>query len=1220
MPVFDAGAVVGHAKLDLTGWTRNVKQSIADTANINKGLAGTAAQCAATSVAIVGVSSALQSIKAVAGAQLGAFLARMAGIGQAAAVSLTEVEKLKAAAVFKLESVALAEKQAAALAASSAAAAQQMGTLKTAALGLTAGVGGTVLAVGGLAAAVFSIASAYAAALRQSIAFEASFVGVRKTVDATEDEFTALEKSMREMSTRIPVSVHQLNAIAEAAGQLGVEAENIDEFTKAMAGVGVATNMTADEAATSFAQWANITGLAEDKIDNLASTVVRLGNETASTERQIVEMGNRIAGAASTVGLTDAEVVGLAATLASLGIEAEAAGSAASNILYDLALAVDTSSEKLPVFAALAGQTATEFAKHFRAKPMDALQDVIQGLDTLQKSGQGFTQTLKALGQTDIRVMRAIAGLAGDASKLRDNVASANVEISGTAALTREMARAFATTDAKLQIFHNLMEEIARLFGDQIKPAFDGALVSLGWLMEKVDRFLEKRPALVKSLAYSVMPDWLETAAHAFEYLNLQINEQKRLLGELGDMQRKGVVFGPDNMLYERQPPPVFAATAQDAARLQARLAELSVTGDRAKESLFKIGDTAQETRERLKGLLGTTADLSDETLKLIRAAGSKMTVGDLDALVRSAKMGGDEVVNLQKRLQDLEVAFRLGALSGDEVYAEMRRTWEDTGSRIGMTIDEIIPKLSDLSTEFRGLFGVAARDEAIENLGKDLAESGDRLADVMGKAEDARIEKANQYYNGLIKVAGALDEIIDASVALQEEGLWSPETVRALAESAVEQFQQYPVILDQIIAKTGEWNGELQRAMAAARDADLAKALSLGGNELVEGLREGEFQDMLARVQEVQRLVQDVNPEGQLLQWVGMIGEYEARLGELPAATLQAIALELWGQLGDAIEDKGVRAVEDFLDRVRAIDPEMAAALEGASKAMDQASKDWAKSSSDLTGWAGLADNIGKIGQALGQLGPKFQKVAQGAKVAQDAIKLAMSPDPVSRMLNALHLAADAMGLFGDETEEVKTGLDRVLEEIGNSVEGWADQMADAIVEFARTGKLEFKELVDSILSDMLRLTIKYGILQPLFGAFGMEFAKGAAFDKGNIVPFARGGVVTKPAVFPLAGGAGVMGEAGPEAVIPLKRLRDGRLGVSAEGGPAAGGTVVVNFIDQRAGGEPLQVEQRESVAPDGSRQIDLIITNAVERGIRSGRFDKVMDGTYGLARRGRR
>ncbi|WP_323040954.1 phage tail tape measure protein [Gemmobacter sp.] len=74
------------------------------------------------------------------------------------------------------------------------------------------------------------------------------------------------------------------------------------------------------------------------------------------------------------------------------------------------------------------------------------------------------------------------------------------------------------------------------------------------------------------------------------------------------------------------------------------------------------------------------------------------------------------------------------------------------------------------------------------------------------------------------------------------------------------------------------------------------------------------------------------------------------------------------------------------------------------------------------------------------------------------------------------------------------------------------------------------------------------------------MPFANGGAFSQGRVMPFAQGGVVTSPVAFPMRGGTGLMGEAGPEAIMPLARGADGRLGVVASGGGRAV-SVVMNI-----------------------------------------------------------
>ena len=122
-----------------------------------------------------------------------------------------------------------------------------------------------------------------AASAKAAIDFQSSFAGIRKTVEATEEQFAQLAQGMRDLAKTIPVNVNELNRIGEAAGQLGIKTENIIGFTEVMAKLAVTTNLSAEQAATSLARLANITQMPQEHFDRLGSTLVALGNNLATT-------------------------------------------------------------------------------------------------------------------------------------------------------------------------------------------------------------------------------------------------------------------------------------------------------------------------------------------------------------------------------------------------------------------------------------------------------------------------------------------------------------------------------------------------------------------------------------------------------------------------------------------------------------------------------------------------------------------------------------------------------------------------------------------------------------------------------------------------------------------------------------------------------------------------------------------------------------------------
>ena len=115
---------------------------------------------------------------------------------------------------------------------------------------------------------------------------------------------------------------------------------------------------------------------------------------------------------------------------------------------------------------------------------------------------------------------------------------------------------------------------------------------------------------------------------------------------------------------------------------------------------------------------------------------------------------------------------------------------------------------------------------------------------------------------------------------------------------------------------------------------------------------------------------------------------------------------------------------------------------------------------------------------------------------------------------------------------------------------------MEDAFVNFVMTGKLNFKDLARSIIADITRIVVRQKLMMPLLkgvnNIFGLDLkfnAAGNVFGANGIIPYAKGGIVNKPTIFPFANGVGLMGEAGAEAILPLKRGRSGNLGVESSG-----------------------------------------------------------------------
>lgn len=352
-----------------------------------------------------------------------------------------------------------------------------------------------------------------------SIEFESAMAGVAKTTDLTDDELAAMGDALQEMSTRIPTAASDLAAITEAAGQLGIQKENLLDFTEVMANLGVATNLSAEEAASSLAKFANVVKMDADNYDRLGSVIVALGNNFATTERDIVSMATRIASTGAIIELSEPQIMAIATALSSVGIEAEAGGSAISKLLKnmevsaksygtanetiretgytlrELELLADQDSKgfkelagslgmtsgelknfmnqkkTLEQFADVAGMTAEAFIDLWGRDAVQALDAFIGGLNDTDRTGQSAVQTLNDMGLTEIRLSNAVLSLASNGHILTDSVELANQAWDENNALAKEAETRYATTESKMQLLDNSVQALKASIGDQLTPA-----------------------------------------------------------------------------------------------------------------------------------------------------------------------------------------------------------------------------------------------------------------------------------------------------------------------------------------------------------------------------------------------------------------------------------------------------------------------------------------------------------------------------------------------------------------------------------------------------------------------------------------------------------------------------------------------------------------------------------------------------------------------------
>ncbi|WP_222121724.1 phage tail tape measure protein [Staphylococcus hominis] len=307
-------------------------------------------------------------------------------------------------------------------------------------------------------------------AIKSSIDWEQALAGVAKTTNMSGSELNKMGNEITKMSNTMPFAATEIAGVAEAAGQLGIKKQDITSFTRTMMNLGVATNLTADEAATEFARFANAANMPIKDVDRLGSTVVALGNSTATTEKEIVEMAQRLAGAGAQAGFSSDEIMSVSAAMSSVGIEAEAGGTAMTQIWNKMTKAVAEGGDTLDSFAKTAGVSGKEFAQIWENNPSKALSMFVKGLGETEGGAKGVLKALDDVGIKGIREADTIRRMANNHQVLDKALKTGSEGWKENSALTDEANIRYETMGSKLKMLKNTFINFARTIGDAVAP------------------------------------------------------------------------------------------------------------------------------------------------------------------------------------------------------------------------------------------------------------------------------------------------------------------------------------------------------------------------------------------------------------------------------------------------------------------------------------------------------------------------------------------------------------------------------------------------------------------------------------------------------------------------------------------------------------------------------------------------------------------------------
>lgn len=341
----------------------------------------------------------------------------------------------------------------------------------------------------------YALAQGLSAPVKAAIGFESAMSDVAKVVDfKTPEGFAALSQQIREMSLRIPIAAEGIAQIVAAAGQSGIAVDELAKFADIAAKVSTAWDMSAGETGEALAKLKTALGLTLADTQSLADAINHLGNNSAASAPNILEVVKRVAPMAQQFGMSAEQVAALGAAMVGSGFEADVAATSILNVGRALTKGASATPRQVAAFKTL-GLTAKNVAKSMQKDSVGTLQDVLTRINKVPAAARAalisdlFGDEARALGPliSNGDLLAQVLGLVADKSNY-----------AGSAA--KEYETASERTANKLALFRNRVTDLGISIGNTLLPAVNAFVDKVGPMITSVSELVQRFPMATQAI------------------------------------------------------------------------------------------------------------------------------------------------------------------------------------------------------------------------------------------------------------------------------------------------------------------------------------------------------------------------------------------------------------------------------------------------------------------------------------------------------------------------------------------------------------------------------------------------------------------------------------------------------------------------------------------------------------------------------------------------
>lgn len=365
-----------------------------------------------------------------------------------------------------------------------------------------------------------ALGATIAAPVKAAIDFESTMADVKKVVDFdTPDGFKKMGQDIINMSKVLPMTANDIGKIVAAGGQSGIAAKELMTFAESAIKMGVAFDITADQAGQAMAEMRSAFKMNQQQVVVLADKINYLGNNTAASAKDIMEIVQRIGPLGEVAGTASGEIAALGATLRGMGVQNEIAATGIKNLMLSLTAGKAATKSQREAFARL-GYSSTAVAKSMQLDSKKTMLVILKQVAKLRKHEQSAVLT-QLFGK---EVVGSIAPLLTNIKELEKNFDAVADKMKYAGSMEKEYQARAATTANALVIFRNQITALGITIGSVLLPAFNSVLKTISPWIGKVTELAQAHPVVTKAIvatagALITMRIATFAAGFAFTYL-----------------------------------------------------------------------------------------------------------------------------------------------------------------------------------------------------------------------------------------------------------------------------------------------------------------------------------------------------------------------------------------------------------------------------------------------------------------------------------------------------------------------------------------------------------------------------------------------------------------------------------------------------------------------------------------------------------------------------